>query len=343
MLQKELHYPDNHDGVITHLEPDILECEVRWALGSITMNEASGGDGIPVELFQILKDDAVKVLHSICQQIWKTQQWPQDWKRSVSIPVRKKSNAKECSNYLTIALISHASKVMLKILQARLQQYMNHELPDVQAGFGKGRGTRNQIANIRWIIEKAKEFQKNTYFCFIDYAKAFDCVDHIKLWKILKEIDIPDHLTCLLRNLYAGQEATYRTSHGTTDWFQIGKGVCQGCILSSCLFNLYAEHIMRNAGLDKAQARIKIAGRNINNLRYAGDTTLKAESEELKTLLVKVKKESEKVGLKLNIQKTKIMASGPITSWQIDGETVETVTDFILGAPKSLQMVTAAI
>ncbi|GBX76780.1 hypothetical protein M6C068_2620 [Staphylococcus aureus] len=330
LYKKDLHDPDNHDGVITHLEPDILECEVKWALESITMNKASGGDGIPVELFQILKDDAVKVLHSICQQIWKTQQWPQDWKRSVFIPIPKKGNAKECSNYHTIALISHASKVMLKILQARLQQYVNRELPDVQAGFRKGRGTRDQIANIRWIMEKAREFQKNIYFCFIDYAKAFDCVDHNKLWKILKEMGIPDHLTCLLRNLYAGQEATVRTGHGTTDWFQIGKGVCQGCILSPCLFNLYAEYIMRNAGLEEAQAGIKIAGRNINNLRYADDTTLMAESEEeLKSLLMKVKVESEKVGLKLNIQKTKIMASGPITSWEIDGETVETVSDFI--------------
>ena len=202
--------------MITHLEPDILECEVKWALGSITANKASGGDGIPVELFQILKDD-VKVLHSVCQQIWKTQQWPQDWKRSVFSPVPKKGNAKECSNYRTIALISHASKVMLTILQARLQQYVNCELPDVQSGFRKGRGTRDQIANIRWIIEKAKEFQKNIYFCFIDYAKAFDCVDHKKLWKILKEMGIPDHLTCLLRNLYAGQEATVRTGHGTTE------------------------------------------------------------------------------------------------------------------------------
>ncbi|GGD47979.1 hypothetical protein GCM10011358_34760 [Sinisalibacter lacisalsi] len=216
LYKKDLHDPDNHDGVITHLEPDILECEVKWALGSITMNKASGGDGIPVELFQILKDDAVKVLHSICQQIWKTQQWPQDWKRSVFIPIPKKGNAKECSNYCTTALISHASKVMLKILQARLQQYVNHELPDVQAGFRKGRGTRDQIANICWIMEKAREFQKNIYFCFIDYAKAFDCVDHNKLWKILKEMGIPDHLTCLLRNLYAGQEATVRTGHGTT-------------------------------------------------------------------------------------------------------------------------------
>ena len=171
---------------------------------------------------------------------------------------------------------------MLKILQARLQQYMNHELPYVQDGFRKGRGTRDQIANIRWIIKKAREFQKNIYFCFIDYAKAFDYVDHKKLWKILKEMGISNNLTCLLRNLYAGEEATVRTGHGTTDWFQIGKGVCQGCILSPCLFNLYAEYIMRNARLDEVQAEIKIAGRNINNLRYADDTILMSEIEELK-------------------------------------------------------------
>ena len=170
LYKEDLHDADIHDGVITHLEPDILECEVKWALESITMNKAGGGDGIPVELFQFLKNDAVKVLHSICQQIWKTQQWPQDWKRSVFIPIPKKGNAKECLNYHTVALISHASKVMLKILQARLQQYMNHELPDVQAGFRKGRGTRNQITNICWIIEKAREFQKYIYFCFIAYA-----------------------------------------------------------------------------------------------------------------------------------------------------------------------------
>ena len=169
---------------------------------------------------------------------------------------------------------------MLKILQVRLQQYVNCELPDVQAGFRKCRGTRDQIANICSIMEKAREFQKNIYFCFIDYAKAFDCMDHDKLWKILKEMGIPDHLTCLLRNLYVGQEAVVRTGHGTTDWFQIGKGVCQGCILSPCLYNFYAEYIMRNAGLEETQAGIKIARRNINNLRYADDTTLMAESEE---------------------------------------------------------------
>ena len=226
------------------------------------------------------------------------------WKRSVFIPIPKKGNAKECSNYHTIVLISHASKVMLKILQVRIQQYMNHEISDVQAGFRKGRGTRDQIVNIHWIFKKARVFQKNIYF-FIDYAKTFDCVDHNKLWKILKEMGIPDHLTCLLRNLYAGQETTVRTGHGTTGSFQIRKGVHQGCILSPCLFNLYAKYIMRNAGLDEAQTGIKISGRNTRNLRYAGDTTFMAESEEeLKSLLMKVKEESEKAGLKLNIEKT---------------------------------------
>ena len=199
---------------------------------------------------------------------------------------------------------------MLKILQVRLQQYVNHELSDVQAGFRKGRETRDQIANIHWIIEKAREFQKNIYFCFVDFAKAFDCVDHNKLWKILQEMQITDHLACPLRNLYAGQEATVRTGHGTSNWFKTGKGIRQGYILSPCLFNLYAEHIMRNTKLDDSQGKTVIARRNINNLRYTDDTTLMAESEEeLKSLLMRVKEESEKAGLKLNIQKTKIMAS----------------------------------
>ena len=215
---------------------------------------------------------------------------------------------------------------MLKILQAKLQQYVNCELPDIQAGFRKGRGTRDQIANIHWIIEKAREFQKKT-----SISALLTMPKPLTVW-ILKEMGIRDHLTCLLRNMYAGQEATVRTGHRTTDWFQIEKGVHQSRILSPCLFNLYAEYIVRNAGLKEAQAGIKIAGGNINNLRYADDTTLMAESgEELKSLLMKVKEESEKVGLKLNIQKTKIMASGPITSWQIDGETVETVRDYSLG------------
>ena len=182
---------------------------------------------------------------------------------------------------------------------------------------------------------KKQESSKKSPTSALDYAKAFDCVDHNKLWKILKEMRIPDHLTCLLRNLYAGQEATVRTGHGTTDWFQIGRGVCQGCILSTCLFNLYAEYIIRNAGLEETQAGIKIAGGNMNNLRYADDTTLMAESkEDLRSLLIKGKEESEKAGLKLNIEKTKIMASSSITSWQINGETMQTVADFILGGSK---------
>ena len=190
---------------------------------------------------------------------------------------------------------------------------MNHELPDVQAGFRKGRGTRDQIAKICWIFKKSRVPEKTSTSALLIVPKPLT-VWITTNWKILQEMRILDHLTCLLRNLYAVQEATVRTGHGTTNWFQIGKGVCQGCILSPCLFNFYAEYIMRNAGLEEAQAGIKIARRNINNLRYADDTTLMAESEEeLKSLLMKVKEESEKVGLKLNIQKTKIMASGPIT------------------------------
>ena len=203
---------------------------------------------------------------------------------------------------------------MFKILQARLQQYVNREPPDVLAGFRKGRGTRDQIAHMFWITEKTREFQKNIYICFIDYTKAFHCKNHNKLWKILQEMRIPDHLTYLLRTLYASQEATVGAGHGTMDWFQIEKGVRQGCVFLPCLFNLYEEYIMRKAGLDESQAGIKIAGRNVNNVRYTDDTTLMTESEEeLKSLLMKVKEESEKAGLKLNIQKAKIMASSPIT------------------------------
>ena len=236
LYKKDHHDPDNQDGVITHLGPDTLEYEVKWALGSITRNKARGGDGILVELFQILRDDSVKVLHSICQQIWITQQWPQDWKRSVFIPLPKKGNTKECSTYRTIVLISHASKVMLKIIQIRLQQYVNHELPDVQAGFRKGRGTRDQIANIHWIHWKKQESSRKTSIsALLTMPKPLTVWITNKLWKILKEMGIPDHLTCLLRNVYAGQEATLRTGYGTKDWFQIEKGVCQGYI-----FNLYA-------------------------------------------------------------------------------------------------------
>ena len=226
---------------------------------------------------------------------------------------------------------------MLQILQTRLQQYVNREIPDVQAGFRKSRGTRDQIANIHWIIEKAREFPppKKIYFCFIVYVKAFDCVDNHKLWKILKEMGIPDHLTCLLRNLYAGQEATVRTRHGTTDWFQLGKEYVKAIYCHPAYLTYMQTTSWETLDWMKHKLESRLPGRNINNLRHADDSTFMAENEEeLKSLLMKLKEESEKNRLKLNIQKTKIMASSPITSWQKD---VETVTDFILfSAPKSL-------
>ena len=194
----------------------------QWALRSTAANKASGCDEIPAELFKSLKEDAIKVLHSLCQQIWKTQQRPQDWKRPILIPIPKKGSTKECANRWTTALISLASKIMLKILHARLQHYVNQKLPDVQVRFRKGRGTKDQI---HWIIEKAREFQKNIYLCFTDYAKAFDCVDCNKLRKTLRGMGLPDHLTCPLRNLYAGQEVTVRTLYATTNWFRIEKGI----------------------------------------------------------------------------------------------------------------------
>ena len=204
---------DNHDGVITHLEPDFLECEVKWALESITTNKASGGDRTPVGLFQILKDDAVKMLHSICQQIWQSQQWPQDWKRSVFIPIPKKGNAKECSDYHTIALISHPSKVMLKILQARLQQYVNQELSDVKLDLEKAEEPEIKLPTSAGSLKKQENSRKATTSALLTTPQSLT-VYHNKLWKILKEKGILDHLTCLLRNLYAGQEATVSTGHG---------------------------------------------------------------------------------------------------------------------------------
>ena len=252
LYKKDLHDPDNHDDVITHLEPDILEWEVNRALGSNTTNKASGGDGIPVELFQILKDDAVKVLHSICQQMWKTQQWPQDWKRSVFIPIPKKANAKECSNYSTVALISHASKMMLKILQARLQQYVNHELPGVQAGFRKARATRDQIANICWIIRKAREFQKNIYFCFIDYTKpltvwiTINCGKFWKRWEYQTIWSASWEICMQVKKQQLELDMEQQTGP------KLGKEYVKAVCCHLAYLTYMHEYIMRNAGLDEA-------------------------------------------------------------------------------------------
>ncbi|CAF2127266.1 unnamed protein product [Rotaria magnacalcarata] len=271
-----------------------------------------------------LKDDSIKVLTTLCQQIWKTKQWPSDWKKSIFIPIPKNGTVKDCSNYRTIALISHASKIMLKIIQRRLQTFLERELPDTQAGFRKGRGTRDQIANLRWIIEKAREHQKNFYLCFLDYSKAFDCVDHTKLWSVLTKMGIPTHLIVLIKNLYSNPQATVKTEYGNTNWFNIGKGVRQGCILSPYLFNLYAEYIMRKVDIDETTAGIKIGGRNINNLRYADDTTLLTENaSDLKRLLTKLKAESAAAGLRLNMKKTFVMTNGPTEEFNIDNEQIK--------------------
>ena len=245
----ELNEPNYYDGVVSHWEPDILECEVKWTLRSTALNKASGSEAIPVEQFKSLKDDTNKVLYSLCHQIWKTQQWPQDWKSSVLIPVPKKDSTKECANHQTVALISHASKFMLKILHSRLQHYVNQELPDVQAGLRNRRGSRDQITSIHWIIEKQGHFRKIS-ISFIISAKAFDCVDQDKRWTNLREMGIPDHLIYFLRNLYGGKEATVRTQYGTTDWFKIRERSTIQLSVVTMFVYLYAEHIIRNARLD---------------------------------------------------------------------------------------------
>ena len=281
--------------------------QIQVGLRKYCYDKASQGDGIPVELFQILKGVAAKVLHQIWQQIWKTQQWPQHWKRSVFIPIPKKGNVKECSNYCTIVLISQASKVMLKILHTKLQQYVNWELPDVQAGFRKGRGTRDQIANIRWIIKKAREFRKTSTSALLTTPNSLT-VGTATNWKNLQEMGIPDHLTCLLRNLYAGQEATVRTRHGTKDWFQIRK-VHQAVYCHPAYLNYMQSTSGKMPGWMKHKLESRLPGEISTTSGMQITPPLWQKAKNLKSYLMNVKEESEKVGLKLNIQKTKIMAS----------------------------------
>jgi hypothetical protein len=286
-------------------------------------------DEIPIELIKAGGDRTIREITRLCNQTWETGKWPRDWTKSVFIPLFKKGDARECENYRTIALISHTSKILLKIIHKRMEVIVDRELPANQAGFRKGRGTRDQIANLRWIMERQREFGQEVHVCFIDYSKAFDCVNHAAMWNTLKEMGIPIHLIMLLKSLYADQEAVVRTEYGDTDSIKIENGVRQGCILSPCLFNLYAEMIMRNAGMEEALEGVKIAGKIVNNLRYADDTTLLASiKEDLCELIRRVKTESQKAGLYLNTKKTKIMTTADWDKFEVDGEELEVVTSF---------------
>ena len=311
------------------LEPCIMRDEVRHALKSLANDKAPGCDDIPIELLKAAGEEAITAITELCNKIWVTGKWPNDWIKLTYITIPKKGDARECNNNRTISLISHASKIMLKIIQARLEPYVKAELPDEQAGFRKGRGTRDQIANVRWIMEREHEYGRNVYFCFIDYSKAFDSVDHNKLWNVMQKMGVPKHLINLLHNLYVNQVAVVRTACGETSEFSIGKGVRQGCILSPMLFNLYDESIMREAGLSHLDAGIKIGGLCLNNLRYADDTTLAASlTEDLKNIIRAVKKASEEYGLYLNIGKTKVLSSVPLSSFEVDGMDIEVVHSF---------------
>ena len=288
-------------------EPCILRSEVVKAIKKLRTGKAPGHDDIPAELIKETGEEGVCVMHKLCNLIWRDKNWPKDWTRSVFLPLPKKGDTRDCKNNRTISLISHASKILLYIIVERMKQYLSREIPPEQAGFVEGRGTRDQIANIRIIMEKAMEFNFPVYMCFIDYSKAFDTVQHQKLWTTLVSMGFPKHVIELLRTLYDHQESTVRTACGDTDWFNIEQGVRQGCILSPHLFNAYAEYIMRLA-LENNDSGISVGGRSINNLRYADDTTLLAGSaKELENLIERVRIESEKFGLFLNVSKTKVL------------------------------------
>lgn len=315
---------------VNNIEPTILECEVRSALQSLANGKTAGSDNIPIELIKEGGEEAVKVITKLCNKIWQNKVWPEDWKRSIFIPLFKKGDRKDCGNYRTISLISHTSKVLLKILQKRLEDFLSKELPEEQAGFKRGRGTRDHIANLRRIMERQREFGGLVYMCFIDYRKAFDSVDHDKLWNNLISFGAPPHLVSLLHGLYKDQLATVMTEHGETEPFKIGKGVRQGCILSPLLFNLYAEMVVRKVEED-CDCGIRIGGRTIWNLRYADDTTLIADTKiNLTKLLISLKEHSANAGLHLNFTKTKVMTTGPADDFviSIDGHDIEVVDTF---------------
>ena len=314
-------------------EPPPLKSEVRRAVKQLKKGKAPGIDNIPSELWQATGEEGTELLWRLCVKIWNQEEWPKDWCRAVFIPLPKKGDLKECANHRTISLISHASKVLLKIINARMEKKMELEIPEEQAGFRRGRGTRDQIVNIRNIIEKCRSHRTPLYLCFIDYAKAFDCVSHEMLWDAMRNMGFPAHVVDLIGRLYKDQESAVRTSRGDSRWFSIGRGVRQGCILSPNLFNIYAEAIMREA-LEDFEGGIKIGGRRITNMRYADDTTLLCNNrEDLLKLLKSVKDASERRGLLLNTKKTKIMVIDPSRddvgeAYKVDGQDLEKVTHF---------------
>jgi hypothetical protein len=288
-------------------EPPPLKSEIEWALRRINNGKSPGIDGIPIEMWKASGDEGVDILWRLCRLIWEKEEWPKDWCRAVFVPLPKKGNLKECSNHRTISLITHASKVMLKIIINRMKTKYDLEMAEEQAGFVDGKGTREQIVNIRNIIEKCREHNVPLYMCFIDYAKAFDCVCHEQLWQDMQDMGFPEHLVNLIRKLYENQESAVRTDDGNTDWFEIGRGVRQGCVMSPSLYNIYSEVIMREV-LEDHDGGITIGGSKNTNLRFADDTTLLCSTKsELLQLLQRTKEVSEHKGLILNTKKTKIM------------------------------------
>jgi hypothetical protein len=312
-------------------EPPPLRSEVVQALQQLNNGKSPGIDEIPAEMWKASGEEGIDIMWRLCKVIWRDEEWPRDWSRAVFIPLPKKGNLKECCNYRTISLITHASKVMLKIILNRMKGKLEQEISITQAGFREGRGTRDHIVNIRNIIEKCKTHKLSLYMCFIDYSKAFDCVSHNEMWETMLRMGFPKHLIDLVSKLYEDQESAVRTSNGNTDWFKIERGVRQGCILSPSFFNVYAEEIMREA-LEGFSGGVKFGGSLVTNLRYADDTTLICSSkEELMDLLRKVKVASEKKGLLLNTKKTKIMVMDKSTEesdFLLDGEKIEVVQQF---------------
>jgi len=314
-------------------EPPPLREEVKHALNKMSNGKSTGIDDIPAELWKASGEKGIDLLWKLCNHIWKSQEWPTDWCRAVFLPIYKKGSKKECSNYRTISLISHASKILLRIIVNRIKHKYTDEISDEQAGFVEGRGTREHIVNVRQIMEKCKGHNIPLYMCFIDYSKAFDCVSHGQLWNIMKTMGFPLHIISLISKLYENQESAVRTYNGNTEWFKIGRGVRQGCILSPCLYNLYAEDIMRVA-LEEKDWGVKIGGVKRSNLRYADDTTLLASSkEELMNMISDVKEASKPRGLLLNVKKTQVMvvdnSRTDNSAFVLDGEEINEVDEFI--------------